>query len=199
MSEGGGDPWYKQLPAKVAAGVVFMVGLTTLAGNVLELDDKRRQREAEEARAAAAAARQSPHAVAAVAAPPAQPSKRKVVVERIVTRHDGTPGTTDWRFTVEADGEPLFAFTQDDLDDTGGRNIAAPGDAGALLRLDPGQSATLLVKGWRRSRLRMDGGEPHATGQGTLTADGRIAPVHVVAADPQAGDFMLHFSADEQR
>ena len=33
-------PWHRQLPAKAAAVVVFLVALTTLAGNLLELRQK---------------------------------------------------------------------------------------------------------------------------------------------------------------
>ena len=39
-------PWYRQLPAKAAAVVVFLVALTTLAGNLLELRQKQRDADA---------------------------------------------------------------------------------------------------------------------------------------------------------
>lgn len=194
-------PWYLQLPAKLGAGVVFLVELTTLAGNLMELDEKRRRHDAPAAPAQPApdAARDAPQAQAAPPTAPAAPSgpqRLDLVVERIVVQHDGSAGTTDWRFTVEADGEPLFAFSQDDLDDTGGRNVAAPRDASGVLRIDAGRSATLVVKGWRASRLRLPGGEPDATGQGVVSASGRVAPVRVAAADAKGGEFTFHFSAD---
>lgn len=204
MTDPDRKPWYQQLPAKLAAGVVFLVALTTLVGNVMELDDKRRRIAAHEAEAgtnpaakpaAAAPATTAPAAIPPPA-PPAGPSKQRVAVERIVVQHDGSPGTTDWRFTVEADGEPLFSFGQDDLDDTGGRNVAAPRDASGVLRLEAGHGAIIVVKGWRGSRLRLPGGEPDATGQGMLTPSGRIAPVRVAAADAGGGEFTFHFSAD---
>ena len=37
-------PWYLKLPAKIAATVFFLVALTTLIGNLLELDAKRQAR-----------------------------------------------------------------------------------------------------------------------------------------------------------
>lgn len=198
MTEPERKPWYQQLPAKLAAGVVFLVALTTLAGNLMELDDKRRQLAAHEA--AANARPEAPPAAARAPvrapAPPAAAQRMRVAVERIVVQQDGSPGTTDWRFTVEADGEPLFAFSQDDLDDTGGRNVAAPRDASGVLRLEPGRGATIVVKGWRGSRLRLPGGDADATGQGVLAPSGRIAAVRVAAADPSAGEFTFHFSAD---
>ena len=42
MGDAPEKPWYAQLPAKLAAIVVFLVALTTLAGNIFELVDKRR-------------------------------------------------------------------------------------------------------------------------------------------------------------
>ncbi len=201
MTDNERKPWYQQLPAKLAAGTVFLVAVTTLVGNLMELDDRRRQRSVPAAQPVSASATTPATSATGDSAPvanaePAGPQKRRVAVERIVVQHDGSPGTTDWRFTVEADGEPLFAFSQDDLDDTGGRNVAAPREAAALLRLESGRSAILVVKGWRGSRLRMPGGDPDATGQGTLSPSGRIAPLRVAAAEPGAGDFVFHFSAD---
>jgi hypothetical protein len=55
--------------------------------------------------------------------------------------------------------------------------------------------ALVTVKGWRGSRLRLPSTEPDATGQGRLSHDGGLAPVEVVAIDPEGGRFMLHFAA----
>lgn len=193
MNEERKKPWYLQLPAKIGAVVVFMVAVTTLVGNLMELDQKRR----------ATAATPTPAAVAPVAtaqdaqpAAAAGPLKLRVGLDRIAVEHDGSPGTTDWRFTVEADGQPLFAFQQDDLDDTGGRNVAVPRDVATTLRLEPGNGAKLTVKGWRGSRFRLPGTEPDATGTGMLTPTGGIAPIRVAAGEAGAGTFVFYLSAD---
>jgi hypothetical protein len=116
-------------------------------------------------------------------------------VDRIAVEHDGSPGTTDWRFTVEADGDALFAFQQDDLDDTGGRNVAVPKDAEGVLRLEGRPGARIVVKGWR-GRLFGLGRAPDATGEGLVSANGAIGAIRVAATAPEGGAFVFHLSAD---
>ena len=116
-------------------------------------------------------------------------------VDRIAVEHDGSPGTTDWRFTIEADGDALFAFQQDELDDTGGRNVASPKDAAGTLRLEGRPGARIVVQGWR-GRLFGLGGAPDATGEGRMSATGAIGPIRVAAKTPDGGTFVFHLSAD---
>ncbi|MGN6512801.1 MAG: hypothetical protein ACTHKZ_04410, partial [Lysobacteraceae bacterium] len=145
------------------------------------------------------AARPAAPAVARAApATAAAPVPLRVQVERIAVAHDGTPGTTDWRFTVEADGEPLFAFTQAALDDSGGRNVVVPDAAQGLLRLAPGQRVRLTVRGWRASLLGF-GAQPLASGEGVLAGSGALAPVRVQATRPEDGSFVFHLSAEPVR
>jgi hypothetical protein len=200
MTDAERKPWYQKLPAKLGAGVVFLVALTTLIGNVFELIDKRR---AEASVSTPAATVPAPghdaEAVQAVAADAKSASPGAVSLElqldRIIVRHDGTVGTTDWRFAVEGDGQPLFVFSQNDLDDTGGRNVALPKDARTRLRLADGATLKLAVKGWRGSRFRLPNSKPDAMGEGSLAGDGTLAPIVVAAAEPGNGEFEFQFSA----
>ena len=203
MTDAPAKPWYLKLPAKIGATVFFLVALTTLIGNVVELDEKRRAQDARDARAAAAKATAT-SVPAASAVPPVAtpvppidtaPRRMRLQLDRIVVGTDGSIGTTDWRFAVEADGQPLFVLQQDDLDATAGRNVARPADAGGTLRVDRELGARITVKGWRGSRLRLPTSEPDARGDGTLTADGDVAAIPVQASDPGQGAFVLHFSA----
>lgn len=183
-------PWYRQLPAKAAAVVVFLVALTTLAGNLLELRQKQREADA----VPVGAAPQTP-------APPRPATQTRdttatLSVERIVVEHDGSPGTTDWRFAVLADGEPLFAFGQDDLDDGDGRNVAAPRDARGVLHFRAGKDVHIEVRGWRESRLRLVAGAPDASGEGIVGPDATTQSVSVAAKDPAAGAFVFHFGVE---
>jgi len=183
-------PWYRQLPARAAGVVVFLVGLTTLAGNLLELQQKRR-----DAETAPATAVQTP-------APPApaasQDTTATLRVERIVVEYDGSPGTTDWRFAVLADGEPLFAFRQDDLDDGDGRNVAVPRDARGVLHFRAGNAVHIEVRGWRESRLRLVAGAPDATGEGSIRPGTAAQAIRVAAKDPAAGAFVFHFGVESR-
>ena len=136
------------------------------------------------------------HVVApAVAAQPVGPLRLRV--ERITVEHDGSRGTTDWRFTVEADGEPLLAFSQDALDDSGGRNVVVPKDADGVLHPSPGKPVHLVVQGWRGGLLGF-GATPVASGDATLGGAG-VLPVRVQAARPQDGSFVFHLSAEPAR
>ena len=189
MDERNPRPWYAQLPAKLAAIVVFLVALTTLVGNLFELVDKR-------AAPVAVPVAPEPSSQAGPASQ-SQPALREGPVElridRIVVEHDGSPGTTDWRFSIEVDGEPMLAFQQEALDDTEGRNVAVPAEASLRVRLGERGNARILVKGWRGSWLKF-GSDPDATGEGWLTAAGGIGTIRVAADDAGAGAFMFHFS-----
>lgn len=187
-------PWYQKLPAKAGAVVVFLVALTTLLGNLLELDEKRRRPADPPVAAAPGPAALAPAERAQAGDPAPSGGRWQLQLERIVVRSDGSVGTTDWRFSVEADGQPLMVLQQDDLDDAPGRNVVLPRGTGTALDLEPGKDAVVTVKAWRLSRLRLVAGEPDAAGEGRLSPDGRIAPITVQAVDPRDGDFSLHFS-----
>lgn len=126
------------------------------------------------------------------------PVPLRLQVERIAVEHDGRRGTANWRFTVAADDEPLFAFEQDDLDDSGGRNVAVPTEAQALLRLAPGRRVRLTVQGWRGGLFGF-GATPVASGEGILSGSGALAPIRVQAAKPEDGAFVFHLSAEPAR
>lgn len=198
MSDDPKRPWYTQLPAKMAAVVVFLVAITTLIGNVMELVDKRSAAAAPIPTPVPAAVPQSAPTAAAAVASPVESDKLRLQLERIAVENDGSMRTTDWRFSVEANGEPLLVVQQDEMDDTVGRNVVLPEDAATVMRLAEGQRSTLTIKGWRGSRLRMPGTAPDVTGEGTIASTGALTPIRVGAADSGAGVFMFYFSATRE-
>jgi len=177
------------LPAILTGAAALIASLTAVYVNVR--GDRATPAPQQQSQAAAPAK--------AAAAPARAEAKRidrwNLHVDRIAVEHDGSPGTTDWRFTVEADGDALFAFQQDELDDTGGRNVARPKDAAGVLRLDGRPGAKIVVKGWR-GRLFGLGGAPDATGEGRMSATGAIGPIRIAAKTPDGGAFVFHLSAD---
>lgn len=197
-SDGGRSShrWYHHLPPKLAATVVFLVALTTLLGNLFELNERRQHVATTPAAPAPVAAPETaPSAPAVVPDPPpavVAPVTYRIGVDRIAVDNDGSPGTTDWRFTVLADGEPLFAFQQDGLDDVAGRNIAVPSQADAKLRLRPGQTVTLQVQGWRLSRLRTPTDTPDASGEAVLSDTDGALTVVVAGQQPETGAFTFY-------
>lgn len=193
MSDDPKRPWYTQLPAKMAAVVVFLVAITTLVGNVMELVDKRRVAASSRPAVASQAAKGTNAPVAVVRTP--KSDRLRLRLERIAVESDGSIATTDWRFSAEANGEPLFVFQQDEMDDTVGRNVVLARDTHTILRLAEGQRATLTIKGWRGSRFRLPGTEPDVTGEGVIASTGAVAPIRVGARSNEAGAFVFYFSA----
>lgn len=183
----GGKPIAHVVPAILTGAAALIAALTTVYVNV------RGDRQPQPQAAATATAMPATHQAAAPAAQLAR--KLQLQVDRIAVQHDGSPGTTDWRFTVEADGEPLFVFSQDDLDDSGGRNVAVPERASGNLELAPGARVRITVQGWRGSRLRLVQGAPDVRGEGVLAAAGALAPLQVQAGEPGDGAFVFYFSA----
>jgi hypothetical protein len=182
---GGGKPIVHVVPAILTGAAALVAALTTVYVNVR--GDRQPQSQPV---AAALATRQVATAPVAQAA-----RKLQLQVDRIAVQHDGSPGTTDWRFTVEADGQPLFVFSQDDLDDSGGRNVAVPEAAAGKLVLAPGARVQISVQGWRGSRLRLVQGAPDVHGEGVLVAAGAMPPLQVGADEPGDGAFVFYFSA----
>lgn len=183
----GRKPALQHVPAMLTGAAALIAALTTVYVNV------RGDRQS-------AVPVQAP-ATTAPPTPPVTPDRPasdrlRLSVDRIAVEHDGSPGTTDWRFTVEAGGEPLFAFQQDGLDDHGGRNVAMPAQAAAtaLVRTG-GKPVHVVVQGWRGT-LFGSGAAPDATGEGVLMPSGTMPPVRVQAARPDAGAFVFYLSAE---
>jgi hypothetical protein len=122
-------------------------------------------------------------------------------LQRISVQQDGAVGSADWRFAVEADGDPLFALEQDGLNAKGGRNIVVVDEtreARAALELPPGKTMAITIKGWRSGWFK-SGAEPLVVGEGRLAAAGTLAPIKAQAADPGKGAFTFYFTADAVR
>jgi len=187
----GRKPALQHVPAILTGSAALIAALTTVYVNVRDNKDGSAQQAPAAASVAAPATPAPPTAPASNA-----PERVRLALDRIAVEHDGSPGTTDWRFTVEADGEPLFAFQQDELDDQGGRNVANPADVAGALRL-AGKPMHIVVKGWRGSWFKM-GSAPDASGEGILMPSGNIQPLRVQAQKPEAGAFVFYFSAADE-
>jgi hypothetical protein len=145
-----------------------------------------------------------PPAVAATAKPaeakpaaPAGPQELRLQLQRVAVQQDGAVGNADWRFAIEADGQPLFAFEQEAMTSEGGRNIVVVGEdrnARANLELAPGKRIPIIIKGWRSGWFK-NSDQPAVSGQGWLSSAGSLAPIAVKAADESKGAFTFYFSA----
>ncbi len=191
MSDDKNKPWYTQLPAKLAAAVVFLVALTTLAGNLIELVDKRNRPGTTRPTKADPAPAQTRKPATA---PAPQSTRLRLQIDRIIVHRDGSPGTTDWRFSVDVDDRPLFVFEQQAVSDQDGRNVVAPDDAGGVFQRQNEARVKLKVRGWRGSRLRLSEGEPDVAGEGLVLPGGVLAPMVVQGDRDDAGSFEFHVS-----
>ncbi len=135
------------------------------------------------------------------AAEPVLPLDLRLQLQRIAVHEDGAVGTADWRFTVEADGQPLFALQQDSMNSQGGRNVVVVSEdreASAALQLAPGQQVEIVVRGWRSGWLKR-GSEPLAVGSAVLSGEGPMDPLRVEATRRDDGAFTFYFSAPRVR
>ena len=176
-----GKPIVLVVPAILTGAAALIAALTTVYVNVR--GDKSSQPTAAATTVAPARRATAPAAVTL-----------RLRVDRIAVQHDGSIGTTDWRFAVTADGQPLFVFAQDALDETGGRNVALPADAASDIQAANGKPVKISIEGWRGSRLRLAQGKPDARGEGVLSVAGPSA-IKVQAEKPEAGAFVFYFSA----
>ena len=150
----------------------------------------------------------APPAVVASATPakpepakPVQPQTVQLQLQRIAVQQDGAVGNADWRFAIEADGQPLFAFQQDAMTAEGGRNIVVAAndrDANAELDLAPGKPIAITIKGWRGGWFKK-ADEPLVVGEGWLTSTGALAPIKVMAQDEKDGAFTFYLSASSEQ
>jgi len=181
-------PVINHLPAILTGSAALIAALTTVYVNIRnDIKDEA-----------------APPAVVAPAKPaetkpaaPAGPLELSLQLRRVAVQHDGAVGTADWRFAVEADGQPLFAFEQEAMTSEGGRNIVVVGEdrnASANLELADGKRIPITIKGWRGGWFKKSD-EPLVSGQGWVTAAGSLAPIAVKAADESKGAFTFYFSA----
>lgn len=184
MADNDKKPFVHLVPAILTGTAALIASLTAVYVNLRDKEDK-----------APAPLAQPKEEASAKPAPTAISNKLELRLDRIAVHHDGSIGTTDWRFAIEADGQPLLVFNQDGLDDTGGRNVANPKDIATTLAVPAGQHARLTIKGWRGSRLRLIEGEPDVVGEGAV-GDGATPPIPVKAKKDSAGDFVFYFSTD---
>jgi hypothetical protein len=181
-------PVITHLPAILTGSAALLAALTTVYINIRnDLKDDAA----------------TPPAVVAEAKPvetkpeqPALPQQLRLQLQRVAVQRDGAVGTADWRFAIEADGQPLFAFEQESMTSEGGRNIVVvpeDRDAHATLELMPGKRIPVTIKGWRSGWFKKS--DPVVLGEGVLAGSGPLAPIMVKAADEGKGAFTFYFSA----
>ncbi len=190
------------MPAILTGSAALVAALTTTFVTLRDGKQPEPAKAATSIVAPDATAIQTPAVPTTVAPPVSQTaiatSERPLVlsVERIAVHSDGTAGKTNWRFSVEIDDEPRFAFDQERLTDEGGRNIAFPKNASTALRLAQGKPAKIVVKGWKTSAFHAVAPQPDAQGEGRLDGNGKPEAIQVSAAKPDMGAFTFYFSAD---
>lgn len=194
MADNDKKPVITHLPAILTGSAALLAALTTVYVNV------RNDLKGETTTPPAIVAPVTKPVETRPEAPPA-PQDLRLQLKRVAVQQDGAMGSADWRFAIEADGQPLFAFEQDSMTSEGGRNIVVVGedrDASAMLQLQPGQRIPVTVRGWRGGWLKKSEA-PLVSGEGWLSAAGTLAPIAVKAQDDRKGAFTFYFSAVAQK
>jgi hypothetical protein len=185
-------PVINHLPAILTGSAALIAALTTVYVNIR--NDIKDETPPPAVVAAAKPAEAKPAA-------PAGPQELRLQLQRVAVQQDGAVGNADWRFAIEADGQPLFAFEQEAMTSEGGRNIVVVGEdrnARANLELGPGKRIPITVKGWRGGWFKSSD-QPTVSGQGWLSSAGSLAPIAVKAADESKGAFTFYFSAAPEK
>lgn len=184
-------PVINLVPAILTGAAALIAALTTVYVNVR--NDLRQAPEP----AAATTPATPPEASAPVpASVPVQ-----LQLQRIAVHEDGAVGSANWRFAIQADGQPLFGLEQESMTSEGGRNIVvveAGRNAHADLELKPGKPIAIAVKGWRDGWLKKTDA-PRVSGEAWLDAVGAMRPLEVTATDPKQGSFTFYFAVAERK
>lgn len=193
MTDNEKKPVITHLPAILTGSAALLAALTTVYVNI------RNDLKDEPATPPAVTAPFTP--VTAKPVEPAAPQQLRLQLQRVAVQQDGAVGTADWRFAVEADGQPLFSFEQESMTSEGGRNILVLGedrDVDATLQLQPGKRIPITIKGWRGGWLKKSS-DPLVSGEGWLSAAGALTPISVKAEEPKKGAFTFYFSAISEK
>lgn len=193
MADNEKKPVINMLPAVLTGAAALIAALTTVYVNVRnDLKDEAKP-------AVVAAVTHTPVVPGPVQ--PAGPQALDLHLQRIAVQQDGAVGNADWRFAIEADGQPLFVFEQEAMTSEGGRNVVVvtpDRDASGQLELAPGKPIAITIKGWRSGWFKK-ASEPLVSGEGWLTSTGTLSPITVKAQEEKNGAFTFYFSASREK
>ena len=193
MADNEKKPVITHLPAILTGSAALLAALTTVYVNI--------RNDLKDEPAAPPAVTTPSIPMTAKPAEPAAPQQLRLQLQRVAVQQDGAVGTADWRFAVEADGQPLFSFEQESMTSEGGRNILVLGEdrgVDATLQLQPGKRIPITIKGWRGGWLKKSS-DPLVSGEGWLSAAGALTPISVKAEEPKKGAFTFYFSAISEK
>ena len=181
------------VPAILATGAAFVAAVSTLYVNL---------RGSAPSEGAGQAAPPPVTMISPAAAPSPAPAdaapKAKlllVALDRVLVENDGSAGSTDWTFEVNADGEPRFTLDLPGLTDKPGKNLVRPPEsaqASAEVLFLPAKQVEISVKGWKRGFLVGSGAEISGSAKVNWNFD-KVA-VHVASDKAKGPAFTLYFA-----
>lgn len=188
--------WMSHLPGILGGSAALIAALTTVYVN---LRNSTPANPAAVPVATAASTAQISGAAPASAPAHSTPARVALRLDRILTRNDGSLGTTDWVFEVAAAGNPLYSLPVKSLDDREGRNlrmIPASVSVSNPLEISPAAATAVSVKGWKHGLLGV-GGPPDVVGSGWLSSGIESVTVTAKSARSDRAEFVFYFSATE--
>lgn len=183
------------VPSILAGSAALIAAASTLYVNLREDPAPPAPTVAIVAPAAPAAGAVSPAAAPAHTAATA-PRVLRLRLERVQVDNDGSAGSTDWTFQVNADEQPLFTVAMPALNDKPGQNLVRPADAAAAsadVEVPSTKSVSIRVSGWKKRLL--PGAPAELGGNAWLTLGLNKTVVTLKGEDPKGPQFVLYFSA----
>lgn len=190
MAEVEKKTWMTHLPGILGGSAALIAALTTIYVNLHNASR-------ENASVPAAAAQTVPVATPTTVPEAAKSRKVALRLERIRVDNDGSFGTTDWTFEIDADGTPLYSLPARSLDDREGKNLRMipPGmPASAVLDVSDARAVAVSVKGWKHGLIG-GVGAPDVAGQGWLASGVDTVAVAAKSAEAGRAAFVFYFSA----
>jgi len=194
MGEVEKKTWTAHLPGILAGSAALIAALSTIYVNLRNTSHDSSNNGPAASTTLVAAPTSTP------ASSPIKTSEVALRLQRIRVDNDGSFGTTDWTFEVDADGTPLYSLPVKSLDDREGRNLRMiPVDAPAsgLVDVSDAKAVAVSVRGWKHGLIIGGVGAPDVTGEGWLASGVDKVTVAVKSAEAGRGAFVFYFSAPE--
>lgn len=184
--------WTAHLPGILTGSAALVAALTTVFINLR--NDKSGSPASAQAISVSAAATPGT-SIPAAQTPAALSQSMELRLTRLRVDNDGTMGSTDWTFDIQAGGRSMFSVPFKSLSDKPGSNLVTPVDpalANIKLVLQSNKSAEIIVRGWKQGWVGK-AVSPDVIGQAQLNAGDNALVIEAKSEKSHGPAFVLYF------